>query len=969
MEDTNGETQASRSSSQAAHPVYVGTPTASEHSMKDASGETPRSRSGSKPAHPVLARTPPSADSQRSQEKRSPSETSTLFRNILSSPSTPSSSSAAEATRPVSAGTVAFANAQRPQGMHSAEPSTPTSSVQATQAVSHVTPPSISAQPVLGSSVAPSPRPALPNVYGLPKERGEEYTLIHMMVGALPATNGQSLAPRQDSHIAFAVPSSEIPLYLNLASRLNPELKDLTKENPVARSIVHEHRLTYNPVLDALNQSSLLKRKRDDEEGTPKAVANHKEAAKIVGNVMRQAFGKMAHERKQKALIESGFLDQELEIDEYEVKPLRPLGPTKNPYTEEEVADTQERRFHGLFPDLQDQDQDQGQDQAESQARVQEEQVPETPRARGWGFSSMLPSVSRFMAFSSRRAPSTARTASLVAPAPQAPAAGPVVSQPPSNQDLIDSQNPSPSQRGAVTEPRQRNNVTTSLRNGPGTSLALAKRLRSEKPQRILLTKQQAEERRQLKSDLADLRAEKERLAQEKARIAQEKKDWEEQQAKAAKDMEEQQARATAAQTPGTKRKRLPSPDTYPLPAHGFGLVDEIFDYSSSEESSEEEQVQDTPTRPRPNKKARLSSGKLDINVDRVAASQYEGGLFAGAGASSEGAYSNVFGSSTNTGVRTVTTTPSAHSNAFKVPSPTDSEFDEEEAEEGNDDTTSGEASTGSQATVPKSLPAFQQAPPTQTTATSPSKSMPPPPTPNPIHATLPAPKAPATMDPVEKAREKALMHKPKHASRLRESSRLSSSTVGSEAGVQQTEEEAQIDDSEYDPKRPAILQQSSPSFQAESESSDYHAEAKTIAVFQPFRGPGDGMEWSYDIYHKTMGPRIVDHLEDEWCDAGDMELCEVGEKQFNASLEAWKQEQGSEEEDDAAANNISVTSEFGQLSYERANIDEKVRALIGTKVTKEDEDAACDEFDEAFETFQAIELQKQGALTPSITA
>lgn len=911
MENADGEIRTSR---------LAGTPKA--RLAKDANGETPISRSDSGATHPVDATAPTPTSAHPVQGKRSPSETFELFRQILLAPSSP---------------TTSITNHGTPIGNQAFR-----SSPEATQAMLPGAPPSLGAQPVSRGPMAPLRRPVMPKVYGLPAERAQNYSLIHILVDSIPATTGNGPVPRQDSNIAFAVPSSKIPQLLTVASRHIAELKDLMKQHPVASSIVDEHKLTCEPFIDTSTSNPLRKRKRNEEAETLKTIATDEAAAKSVGRAMRHAFAKMADERRRVALEESRVHARSPETEVLEEQLIDTRKTSDNPYNYDEVAEPDEGRVQVLVTNSQDQ--------------VQEEQVPETPPARGWGLSSFLPSVSRFIPFSSRRTPSAAAAPPLMPPDAQAPAES-LTTKGPRPGSLAACQQPLETQQATQTEPRQRSDASRTQHDDPGraTSSAFAQRVHREKSQRILLTKKQAEERRKLKQEKEQLRADKERLIREEARIAQEKKEW-----------EEERARATGAHIPGTKRKRVPSPESYPLPARGFGLVDAIFDYSSDEESSEEEQ--DTPTRPRPNKKARLSSSSMEINGDPVAP-QYEGASFVGAGASSEGVYGNIFGRRATINTEANTTTPSGPSmNRFAVPSPTDSDPDEEAVEGGIANTI----------TLPS-----QQDQSSQVATTSRPKSMPPPPTPNTSHASLPSVPTWAPLDPVEKAREKALKHQPKYGSRLRESSRLSSSTVGSDAGAQPLEDNTEIDESQYDPRSPAmlpntfpsprssaVLPNSFPASQAKSVFAGYQAKsAQDTTTVRHGHAPWDGLAFSYDSYRKTMTPGVEAHIEVTWDEDGDDVLIGLGDRQFDADFEAWKLEQNWEEAMGDGTRASSTANESEQLSYEKADISAKVRALINDNVTKEDEEKAINDFDEEYEAWRAKEMQKQGALMPSIIA
>ncbi len=950
-------------------------------------------------------------NAQSMQGKRSPSETSELFRQCISSPSSPPTSVIKD--RSPLGSHASRANPETPRCPPTAtDDGTPIghhasrASLETTHSPPACDSQSLGAQPVVRGPMASLPHPVMPKVHGLPTERAQNYSLIHILVDSLPATTGDGGVPQQDSNIAFAIPSSKITQFLTMASQYVPELKDLMNKSPVAPSTVIEPELTCELPIDT-HRSQLQKRKRNEDEEVPETVITD-ETAKTVGKTMRRAFAKMADERRRAALKEPRPRAKIPVIEDFEEHWIDPreISEDPNPYTYDEVPDPDRRIVQGLPTSSQDHVQ---QDQV-PQEQIHQDQIPETPTARGWGLSSLFPSVSRFIPFSSRRTPPATVAPLHVLPNTQAPADSPTLNEqgirdlaadsptlneqgprdlaadsPTLNEqgprDLAASQQPLGSRLGAQTEPRQRSDATKTRHGGEGlaTSSALAERVHREKPQRMLLTKKQAAERRKLKEEKEKLRADKERLAQEEARITQEKKEW-----------EEERGRAKGVQIPGKKRKRLPSPEFYPLPAVGFGLVDAIFEYSSDEESSEEEQ--DTPTRPRPFKKTRLSSSSVDTDEEAGAsqhkggtlvglasssnpfrktrlsssnmdiwgnsvASQYTGESFAGTGMLRSRGPGNVFGSRATVDAEASMTTPSGPSkNTFTVPSPTDSDSDEETVEE---ETPNAAA-----------LPSHQGQSP-QVATTSPSKSMPPPPTPNPSHNTLPSAPSLDFVDPVERAREKALKHQPRYGSRLRESSRLSSSTVGSEAETEPLEEDnAQVDESQYDPRNPAMLQAFTPSNHPKSVLDGHQAttaQGNTTVRHRPT--PWDGMGFSYDLYRKTITPNVEAHIEVTWDEDGDDLLIGLGDREFEANFEAWKQEEYPEEANDDGGNVSNTVIESDQLSYEKENISARVRVLIDENVTGEDEDMGISEFDEAYEAFKASEMQNQDASVPTIIA
>ena len=300
----------------------------------------------------------------------------------------------------------------------------------------------------------------------------------------------------------------------------------------------------------------------------------------------------------------------------------------------------------------------------------------------------------------------------------------------------------------------------------------------------------------------------------------------------ARKDLEEQQKSMDVSQTPGQKRKRIPSPDVIPLPiSGGFGMVDEFFIVESS---SDEEDViaQETPTKERPTKKARISTPNDAIIGSQFRARPYTGTLFAHPDASESPQHGNVFVESSRLNASPVLgSTPSPGPTlTFKVPSPGSSDSEDDDDSEGQEQIykPSQEASSP-KAPSPKSIlrksGSSQSQPRSTAKSTSPSKTLAPPPRPNPGHASLPAVTAIAPSDALEKAREKALKHQPKQPSTLRESSRLSSSTVNSDPG-----NEANL--KEYDPANPTIVP--SPSKEAMFGKS---AHSKTPELGQPVVG------------------------------------------------------------------------------------------------------------------------------------
>ena len=477
-----------------------------------------------------------------------------------------------------------------------------------------------------------------------------------------------------------------------------------------------------------------------------------------------------------------------------EASPVPTVG--ESPYAADEISDTEGPALGGLF--------------AESQAQLQQEQLPETPRANRWELSRFLPSaqsVTRFIPFSSRRT----TTIPQRAPQPGQPTQSEQTSQPEqiTQTEARVTGSTSQSQR----EPERADTVA-----GPGH-----RHHQSTSNQQRLLTKQQWEEEKRLKRMRLQLRREAEALEKQKRAFE-----------LAKKDLAEKQKSVDVSQTPGQKRKRISSPDVIPLPAGGgYGMVDEYFMVDSS--SSDDEMVaQETPTKERPSKKARTDTSDDCTFGSPFSARPYTGSLFTHPDAQ-RSPEDNVFDEASKPGEDPAldSTPPPGPTLTFKVPSPGSSDSDEDEDDEQDQITQRTQKAPSPSVLAPKSIlrnsATNLSQPRPAANSTSPSKSMVPPPRPVPGHATLPGPTMTAPSDALEKAREKALKHQPKQPSTLRESSRLSSSTVNSDPG-----DEGDVE--EYDPANPAIILSPSKVSKAPAleEQAPPTAPAFTIAPVRP---------------------------------------------------------------------------------------------------------------------------------------
>ena len=769
------------------------------------------------PAHPVQAQDVNAYPMQGSpnQQERRESATSQIFKDILGDRfrSPGPSPGAIEANR------VATNIPSTPTSEHPTESPAPT----------RVTP----------LSSFPSPRPvpqaskpaAEPKIYYVPNNPERSHALITLSMDYI---QGSKDPVRPSNPAAFVVPSEFVaPLCRYIESRARPgsDLSKLTTDHPVVNTIVKGDG-RYRPQLPSWQsqQSPPLpgstmrdafirraQRKRGFREMEDETAALKAENAKLKADAAGASHStslqkKRNHTsqltetpRKRTKTVPDPYTadgklvlgrTKEIEVDENGVavnptdepslrwskNTLNPIimssvesnecvdhiDPTnkkknkearrivnvvQSPHAAEESPDTDGTALGGLF--------------AESQEQVEQEQVPETPRARGWGLSKYLPSarsVTKYIPFSSRR----------TIPTPQ--------HQPAQPQKIAQTEPPVK----AVNFQAQSETPIAASVAGPGP-----RHHQSTSNQQRLLTKGASEEEKRIKKMRAKLR-------KEMAAFEKQKKDFE----ISMKDNAEQQKSAEIAQTPGNKRKRMPSPDTIPLPATGgYGIVDEYFVVDSSSDEEDAAATQETPTKPRPSKKARTSIPDDPIVGSPFRARPYTGTLFAHPDALGSRQDENVFVESDKADASSVvdSTPPPGPTLTFKVPSPGDSDSDDDEFD--------GQERINKHSSVPETKSILRNSPlhssqsqqRSTPNAPSTSKSMVPPPRPNLGHATLPAVTAATPSGALEKAREKALRHQPKQPSTLRESSRLSSSTVNSDVGEEENVEE-------YDPAHPAII-------------------------------------------------------------------------------------------------------------------------------------------------------------------
>ena len=647
------------------------------------------------------------------------------------------------------------------------------------------------------------------------------------------------------------------------------------------------------------------------------------------------------------------------------------------------------------------------------------EQVPETPRAPRWGLTSLLPSaktVSKFFPFSSRRTPS-ASTATQPRPA--------VTPGLQSQARTLDFDRPNPhpitfarqvnlqSQLGPQTEPRQQNGgmdigVDTSTRQanlqsqlGPqteprqqnggmdidfdtcyDTSSGLgtegpAKRRHEPRLLNYVRAKAETEQQRAFKKLQAELRAQQEKMAAEREMISRERE-------RLYSERSKLEAQLEAAQVPGTKRKRLrlPSPDEIPNPSGGgFGMDLVYFGHSDSDS---EEEKHDTPTKGRPAKRSRPSLPDNEIVGDPHKARPYTGTTFAVSG-SCTAPDDNMFDDqplARHIASKAIIT-PSAlttQPNSFRVPSPGDSDSDEEE-DLGDGDTPTKAASSTAATAQPTSQTSTspstqsQTAPVAGPSSPSPSKPMAPPPRPNPSHTSLPLASSTAGrpfFDAVEKARQKALIHQPRTGSRLRESSRLSTSTVGSEADedlstVQPTDTNKSQDDFEYDPeiegRHIPRYDPAHPGLQRLFMGAQ-HPSASLVGQHAASATTQAGHVSAYDDYAKTMNSRVRDFVEHSWDDVHDTRAAIEEEEAEFAEYKHHQQQAGTSNSNSTTAPSASTATFPPRGTFANNFVtSDKVQQALNAGWTPADADATAQDLDIEYDAFTASRAGQSAAL------
>lgn len=672
---------------------------------------------------------------------------------------------------------------------------------------------------------------------------------------------------------------------------------------------------------------------------------------------------------------------------------------------DEESPDESERPLRGVF----------------SQNQQRAESSTETPRSRGWALSSFLPSaqaVSRFLPSFS------ARTTSAVAPPPpvldsvrRANPSTPIPSA--MNRSQLELVPITPEQahhpdQSSQSEPRPiAGNVEGDPLTGrqPAATARTSHRHRGTKSKHGLKTKGEREEIKRRDEMIASLRAQLDAQNELQARQAAEA----EQAAQAQKEMAAQvdaemqrAAQRPSEDTPvrGIKRK-AESPEVIPNPpGGGFGMVLDYFGQDSDDDEDNGDMdvdganMQVTPTRP-PSKKSRLSGQPTpSIIGDPFRATPYTGSALALPALPSDS--SNFRGSffdfATTTRVQdhplvSMTSPDVGPTMTFRVPSPSDSddEWDGPSYHEMSPAPTPSASArvqnvfvSDSQLASPSNT--SHESPhvsstPKQTSSLSSNKLEPtgsiisPPQTTPTKHnepllstqwtgqrsSALQASKNPAVPNvALDKARQTALKHKPQQPSRLREFSRLSSSTIGPEHDEDETTKKSDVDHMPHaretrlenaearDPyagrtmtrslRDPLLLEPNSPPRES---PPPMHSDPNTSDSYSSDNGVSDPdipynfpICNSYETYIKTIDPEVQAFLKNQFS---------TDQAQFRAEAETLVNEQFHDYEKEHSKD------AGGPLA---GGVDPEVQIFIEANWTQADDEAAIEFVNIEFEKF-----------------
>lgn len=895
------------------------------------------------------------------------------------------------------------------------------------------------------------PPPPIFDVINQPAAGDQTHSLLHLFLN--PAENQLAgSAPTQMANVALAVTTKMIPDLLSFIAQhpdaKNTELQDVLTAHPVIEKLATS-RLT-DVLLTVSIEPNPLKRKFNDDEALldpahrvllkkppkarrlrkafaeAKATKEHREAleeVKSMGNANGLQQSSMPPPKRSRLMSQNqsemgGLVRGSPNETRRAPKVVRnpPMSsssasflecrpPTQqtahggdmelgeNPYPEEETADTGEQPLEGEF--------------LEAHNEMQQAQIPETPRARGWGLASLLPSarsVSKFIPGLSLLAPSavaappavaiyprtnTALTPSAITSERQTNhAAAPTIQIHNVNIPSTPQQKAQP-QRVAHTEPHLNVKAVAPLVD-PGipntTARPAHRRPHESKPKKMLLTKGELEERRKkhkaeqefieaqmglLREEDAKKNEEAERAknrpnpferrakAQAEARARKETaRVADEEAAAAAREMESQQMM-------GGKRKRLPSPDVIPNPSGGgFGMDLDYFGFDSDDE--EDDGVGPvTPIKERPSKRTRFTKSGGEVIGDPLRATPYDGTRFA-ASTSSSSQEVNVFGTQTSAEngagaddeALNMTPVPPGPTIVFRVPSPSDSDFSDGESDEGVEgSTTPTPPPTNNKHLSMQTSPLASKSSLHSPTSTPPQRSnqSAPPPRPTTHSSITNSGPTASTLDAISKARDQALKHKPREPSRLRESQRLS--TTSTIAGSDIVEGEIHDEASEVQSRYLARSQPLPPGLS--QTVTDFPRTLQPSGMYQPSRNsqPSEGSAASvsrierrknasnYTEYHEFIPPRVGELISNTWDHIGDSN---AAKKEFEEELAAFAQQQ--------QALTVLAPTTAGQATFtnQEYEMSPKIQAFLDSTWDVDSEDIAGLDFRSELSTFGA---------------
>lgn len=387
--------------------------------------------------------------------------------------------------------------------------------------------------------------------------------------------------------------------------------------------------------------------------------------------------------------------------------------------------------------------------------RLERGTAPETPRGNRWGFGSLVNTARRYL-------PSLNRRVEPMTPVAENPVIA--LNQTEATQTTQASVSTSPDRApplppDAIVRPTLPDVAQSAgIFNPPATAAVTTA----------------TKERRRRKHGEKSQTASKKKGTKPKKHVQSDRRQWEEQEpqsfprrSQAYQDLLDDMRRMAAKAASGAKRKRLPSPDSIPNPRGcSYGMDLDYFGYVSSDEDDE---IENTPSKPRPSKSRRISKpeGSDGLMVgDPQNARPYSGVVFA----ESDPAYhgGNVFSevktteratrrasetranesqkqayvskTSSHSGHRVPPATPITNSmGSFKVPEPSDSESDSEESPRAT-----AQSDTEKNSREEKGVPRQAEASTTTMAASSTGRSpelwnKSPPPRPTPSHKALPS--------------------------------------------------------------------------------------------------------------------------------------------------------------------------------------------------------------------------------------